>query len=188
MNCIIISQAGTLSLYDWDTPFEKQFSWVPDLAVHKAKMNKRYTTIHTNWNGMLAHTSSASSPKHDFLDETLHLETVNHLLQTSPFQRCFGSRSSLVPRLSSPCTTMTKSKEGETLVPFHMWYHRTNVTDISICKFRRHSCADRPFSYSVFLRVTSLGQLKWKERPGYAVDGACQFVGTKFHHRRVWNE
>jgi len=34
----------------------------------------------------------------------------------------------------------TKSKEWESLVPFHTWCHRTNVTDISIGKFRRHSC------------------------------------------------
>jgi len=37
---------------------------------------------------------------------------------------------------------------------------------------------------SVFLKVTSLGLLKWKERPGYAVDGTRQFMGTNFHHQR----
>ena len=32
-------------------------------AVHRTKLNKRYTTIHTNWNGMLGHTSSTASPQ-----------------------------------------------------------------------------------------------------------------------------
>ena len=95
---------------------------------------------------------------------------------------CSGSiLLSLVPRLSTHTTT-TKSKEGESLVAFHTWCHGTNVTDISIGKFRHHSCADHPFSY---LRVKSLGQLKQKERPGYAVDGARQFAGTNFHHRSL---
>jgi len=56
---------------------------------------------------------------------------------------------SLVPRLS-PRTTTMKSKEG---YPFARDANGTNVTDISIGKFRRHSRADRPFSYSVYLRV-----------------------------------
>jgi len=41
-------------------------------TVHKAKLNKHYTTIPTNWNGTLGHTpSGAPPPKHDFLDEAL---------------------------------------------------------------------------------------------------------------------
>ena len=32
-------------------------------TVHKAKLNRRYTTIHTNWNGTLGHTSSTASPQ-----------------------------------------------------------------------------------------------------------------------------
>jgi len=95
---------------------------------------------------------------------------------------------SLVPRLS-PRMVTTKSKEwrGRAWYPFTR-YHGTNVTDILISKFRRHSRADCPFSYSTLVRVTSFGLLKRKESPGHAVDGARQFVGSNFHHRRVWNE
>ena len=96
------------------------------------------------------------------------------------------SMTSLVPRLSPRMTTMN-SKEGESLVPFRTWCNGTNVMDISIGKFRRHSRADRPFSYSVYLRVWCLGPLKQNGRPGYAVDDARQFVGTTFCHRRVRN-
>jgi len=99
----------------------------------------------------------------------------------------WGCTCSLVPRLSPRMTTMN-SREGESLVPFRTWCNGTNIMDISIGKFRCHSHADRPFSSSVYLRVGSLGSLKWKGRPGYAVDDACQFAGTKFCHRRVRNE
>ena len=69
---------------------------------------------------------------------------------------CMCGGASLVPRLS-PRTTMTNSKEeGESLA----WYpfardatEQASRIYISIGKFRRHSRADRPFSYSVYLRV-----------------------------------
>ena len=92
---------------------------------------------------------------------------------------------------SPPHMTTMNSKEGQggdPVVPFRTWCNGTNVTDISVGKFRRHSCADHPFSYSVYLRVWSLGPLKRKERLGYAVDGARQFAGTNFCNRRVKNE
>ena len=95
--------------------------------------------------------------------------------------------TSLVHRLFPHMTTMN-SKERESLVTFQTWCNGTNVMDISIGKFRRHSLADCPFSYSLYLRVWSLGPLKRKGRPGYAVDGARQFAGTNFCHRRVRNE
>jgi len=42
--------------------------------VHKTKLNKCDTTIHTNWNGTLDHTPSATSlPKYDSLDDTLNV-------------------------------------------------------------------------------------------------------------------
>ena len=85
---------------------------------------------------------------------------------------------SLIPRLSP--RTITKSKEGESVVPFQMWFHRTNVVDISMGKFRCHSRADCPFSYSVFLRVISLGLLKQKERPGLCSRWHSTVCGHKF--------
>jgi len=55
---------------------------------------------------------------------------------------------------------------------------------LSIAKFRCHSHADHSFSYSLFLRVANLSLSKWKEGPGYAVDGARQFASTNFRHWR----
>jgi len=52
-----------------------------------------------------------------------------------------------------------------------------------IGKFRRHSLADCSFSYFVVLKVSSLGLLKGKESPGYAVDGTHQFGGISFVSR-----
>jgi len=56
---------------------------------------------------------------------------------------------------------------------------------ISTDKFRLHLHADRPFSYSVFFESYKSWPVEAKERPGYAVDGVCQFAGTNF---RGWNE
>ena len=67
-----------------------------------------------------------------------------------------------------------------------------NVADISIGKFRLHSCADHLFSYmhSVFLSYKSWPELlkQKKVQAMQYIDGTCQFVGTNFHHQRVWNE
>ena len=103
--------------------------------------------------------------------------TINFVTSSKPLWNYL--LTSLVPRLS-PHTTTTKSKEGESLVPFQMLCHGTNIMDMSIGKFRRHSLADCLFSYSVFLKVSSLGLLKRKESPGYAVDGTYQFGGISF--------
>ena len=120
------------------------------------------------------------------------LTSLPHL---TPSPRSLTSLPHLTPSLhlasfpgSPPRATTENKEEGESLVPFRTWCNGTNVTDISIGKFRRHSRADRPFSYSVYLRVWSLGPLKRKGRPDYAMDDAHQFAGTNFCHRRVRNK
>ena len=123
------------TLYDWDTAFEKQFNWVTICTVHKTKLNKHYTTIHTNWNGTLGHTSSAAvqpppPPTTEILfqncllviicDCFVHMHTNNKTAsQVKPL-----SRISIEHMHWSVCFVKKLSQKSHAILDYPIWWRR----------------------------------------------------------------